>query len=398
MIDRRFSVSEKRTFGLNNFCSVYGVDEPYFLSVSKRCPSAICLFAEEIAAQIPPVPGLTKRPPLQPDRNLPEGRVSVISFPSTIAETRSVHAQIAELLRNGVPSTEIMVIAPFSADVYIDFLNHAANSDRADIKYFDTRESNPATSSTEFRALYAFARVAIDQNDHLALRALLALAHGYGPTFVRKVMTAAATSFAAALRGLAPLDDAAGRFMASVNQTLDAMRAAEAWQEAVDAVDTWLRWVGGRDARSWDFLRIDNQIVEFMNNTSPQAQDETLNFAPLGELLQGISSSQRGDRPPGASEVPVYTVHQAKGMQADYVFIIGAFTRAFTDQGAHLADGIRRLYVAVTRPKRELRISVGRSIRAANNPLARQVGANFVDLTPHVAEAATRVGIPLDRR
>ena len=116
-------------------------------------------------------------------------------------------------------------------------------------------------------------------------------------------------------------------------------------------------------------------------------------FREVAGALQTAVSSRRADRVLGDKDIGVYTVHQAKGLQAEHVFLLGAFTQAFVDENP--ADGIRRLYVAVTRARNNLTVTLGRFVRGKNNPLSRFLGTNAVELSPHVMEAAQRAGVTI---
>ena len=120
-------------------------------------------------------------------------------------------------------------------------------------------------------------------------------------------------------------------------------------------------------------------------------KDEFPLFREVADALLTVSSRRNIDRAPGEREIGVYTVYQAKGLQADHVFLLGAFTQAFVKENP--ADGIRSLYVAVTRARSSLTVTMGRFVRGKNNPLARHLGANVVELSPHITEAASRVGV-----
>lgn len=68
------------------------------------------------------------------------------------------------------------------------------------------------------------------------------------------------------------------------------------------------------------------------------------------------------------NDVLVYTVYQAKGQEADHVFVCGAHAEAFQDKDPSRSDGLRRLYVAITRSLNTLTLSIARD--AAGTRLA----------------------------
>ena len=207
-----FGFRDADPLGLNNFCRVYELDAPIYLTESWRCPQVVCQLAEAIAGRLPPVAGLTQRPALEAHPTVQAGHIDITSYPSPIRECRETHGKIAALLQDDVPSTDIMVIVPSNLGLYVKMLNDSAAQETPHISYYDTRATAKVANSREFRALYAFSRIGSDNNDHLAWRTLIWLAHGYGSTFVDRILNAAATSFAASLRGIGALNDHAGRF------------------------------------------------------------------------------------------------------------------------------------------------------------------------------------------
>lgn len=78
-----------------------------------------------------------------------------------------------------------------------------------------------------------------------------------------------------------------------------------------------------------------------------------------------------GDLPRRKNQVLVYTVFQAKGQEAEHVFICGAHADAFRDQDVANTDGLRRLYVAITRAIKTPTISFARDV--GSTPLHGQL-------------------------
>jgi len=391
-----FGFREADPLALNNFCSVYGVQAPVYLSVTWRCPEAVCRLAEEVAAQIPVVPTLSGRPPLQPHPDLPPGEVAIRTFPSTVAEARWVHSQIGGLLDQGNRSGEIMVIVPYGLDVYLNFLNEAASLDGSGITYYDTRTEDPTRELDEFRSLYAFCRLAEHQNDQLAWRTLLHMARGWGRRFMEGIFHVEASSFVAALRGVAGLDARAARLLRSIEDTIQKVQCASCIDEACEAVGGWLNDLAGVGSPDWSPVLNLPEVrelfpAEVAGCERMRPAEPEFDCRALGRALLAASSAQRADRPAGEKEIGVHTVHQAKGLEADHVFLMGAFTQAFVDRSP--ADGIRRLYVAVTRAKISLAVTLGRFVKGRRNALSQRLGLNSVELTPHVVEAAKRAGV-----
>ena len=73
----------------------------------------------------------------------------------------------------------------------------------------------------------------------------------------------------------------------------------------------------------------------------------------------------------------------------DHVYVAGAFYQAFLDQAP--ADGLRRLYVALTRAMHSLTVTLPRYVK--HTQLSRVIGADATGLLPAFAEACTQAGV-----
>lgn len=399
--DDRQSIYEFRDadpFGLNNFCRVYDVEGPVYENVSWRCPDLVCGLAEAVASQIPPVEGLEDRPPLTPHPSLPPGEVNILTFPSTVAEARWVHSRVEQLAADGVPNGEIMVIVPFGIDIYLKFMNDISEECGSSLVYFDTRATDPLTDLAEFRILYAFCRLTVQADDHLAWRTLVHLSRGFGPKFMSRLWKAEVSNFAVALRSVAGLDDRTRQLVDAISRCTASVQAARSVDVIIASVADWFVTFGPGSALDWSPVTQLPEVNPLLGEMEIDEEftalvEEVPMCRALADALMRAMSAQKADRAQSANEIGVHTVHQAKGLEADHVFLMGAFTQAFTDRNP--ADGIRKLYVAITRPRRTLSITLGRFIRASNNPLSKLLRADAVDLTPHIQEAAARAGIPI---
>ncbi len=388
-----FGFREADPNALNNFCRVYGLTEPFYMSESRRCPEVICLLAEEVASRMPPIAGLTERPPLHAHASVQPGEVSIATYPSAIREAKEAHADIVRRRELGALSSDFMVIVPRGIEIYIQMLNQASSDANDGVVYFDTRTKAGLADSPEFRALYALCRIARQRNDHLAWRTLIYLARGYRPTFVRSILNAAATTFTAALSGMAALNEQAGRIWSATTEAIGRMREAESWNQLLQAADGWLDSMDRPVDRDWEQLTNAEEWQEIAASELPTGEEAERRFEILAGSLLQVTQRRRGDSAPEENEIPVYTIHQSKGLQAKHVYLVGASATAFLDSGDSPADGVRRLYVGLTRSMESLAISIGWRIQHRHFPLHKRLGVDAVELTPHVAESAHALGI-----
>ncbi len=122
----------------------------------------------------------------------------------------------------------------------------------------------------------------------------------------------------------------------------------------------------------------------------PEAMTEVPAHRTLLAACQKIAHRRIGEEKPAASEVRIYTIHAAKGQQWNHVFIAGAFYHAFLDQ-ATPADGLRKLYVGLTRAMRRLTVTMPRYVQYTQ--VARMIGANATGFLQQFVEACDEVGI-----
>jgi superfamily I DNA/RNA helicase len=224
---------------------------------------------------------------------------------------------------------------------------------------------------------------------------LIQLARGYGPAFVLSILNTTATTFTAALSGMAALNQQAGRIWSTTIEVIERMREVESWSQLLEAADSWLDSMGRNAGRDWEQLTGADEWQEISATDMPVAEDAGRRFEILAGSLMQMAQRRRGDSDPGENEIPVYTIHQSKGLQATHVYLLGASATAFLDSGTSPADGVRKLYVGLTRSRHSLSVSVGRWIQHRHFALHQRLGVNAVELSPHIAEAAQAQGIPI---
>jgi DNA helicase-2/ATP-dependent DNA helicase PcrA len=141
----------------------------------------------------------------------------------------------------------------------------------------------------------------------------------------------------------------------SLKQVADAMQAGKPADAVETAIDGWYGdYLKGAYADYADRLEELNALVGFA-----QRFDETQDFLAQILLLNSETSDRHVDTQ--ADAVKLTTVHQAKGLEYDVVFVIGLADGQFPGRRSIEAGDVeeeRRLfYVAVTRARNELYLS-----------------------------------------
>lgn len=375
-----FRAADERA--LHNFPGVYNVP-PEYLSRSWRCPEAICVFAEEIAKVLPALEGI-ERPQLIP---WPEGRdpgsIRVISAGSPRGEANWVISECARLItEEGIAPCDIMVIAASYFNQVFSSLKKAVESVAAlPFEFYDPRGFSPAAGAVTVRLLRAGARLLQDADDQMAWRTLVWATKGLGPSRQVDILQAGQASYLQNLQSVAGHDKVCEQVLTAGKSLIEKYKE----QEEVAAKDlvTFLADQVGRSGLDLESL-----------SALPGDLGES---APVATWVQAvIELSQKTqvapeDRP---NDIPVRTILGAKGLEAPVVFLVSAIPQSFTKFGS-VADGIRRLYVAITRTKDILYISAPRSLYKSG--LGSAVESNYGGLEDSVTRTAELLGISVEK-
>lgn len=358
---------------LHRFPEAYSLPTVDYLSRSNRCPKRICDFAEAVSAELPPLPGIN-RPALSawPGRS-DEGRVRIVTLPSPIAEARWVREQCQELLDDGVPAPDVMIIVSrFYGDVLAALRQAVDEADRTTFDFYDPRLADPIADDLSARLLGSAARLVVDPEDHMAWRTLTWATPGLGESRITRLLTAGETDFLRNLKKVGPGDAVclkpleAGQFVLN-NYTNDQALPA---REVVNAL-----------ADRLDIQNLDQAILDAL---VAEVGEEAPAREWLGQIFELSISTQvdPNERPNG---IAVRTIFSAKGLEAPHVFVMNAIQQSFSGRG-NPADGLRQLYVAATRSSSHLTISAPRYLGYSR--LGHSVNSNVGGLANLVTRAA----------
>lgn len=213
---------------LHKFPEVYGLEEVDYLFRSRRCPRAVCDFADAVAEGLPPLEGI-ERPPLEPwpGRDEP-GTLRVVTTPGAVTEARWVVQECAALMRDGVAPSDIMIItSSFFDRVFAHLKGEAANSQTATFEFYDPRSTDPKANDTGVRLLSAGARLLVDRTDQMAWRSLVYATPGLGDHRLTRLLTANQASFLRNLEVVAGGDAVCNRPLQAGITLLDRMGQEE---------------------------------------------------------------------------------------------------------------------------------------------------------------------------
>ena len=372
---------EADELALHRFGKVYGVPaDP--LTESWRCPQRVCDLAEAIARPLPPLPDFV-RPALVPRAGRAgAGAIRLLVARSPTAEARWIAGECLRLIGAGTRAQDIMVVtASFYDAVFASLAEAAGELDGEPFKFYDPRETDPAAESTAVRLLGAGARILVDESDQVAWRTLVWATPQLGPDRLTRILCASEGDYRRNLEKVGRTDTVCGRPLAAGRAVLERFRG----QAEVNAREL----VGVLT----DALGLTGLDITPLAAAESEASDVT---APANEWATAVVElSQSTLVPPEErpNDIPVRTVHGAKGLEGPVVFLASAIESCFTGRGG-AADGIRRLYVAATRASASLYISAPRHLRWTR--LGKVAETNVGGLAGLVMDAGTRVGLRVE--
>jgi DNA helicase-2/ATP-dependent DNA helicase PcrA len=243
----------------------------------------------------------------------------------------------------------------------------------------------------EIRDAIAYLRVVAQPADDLALERIINLPkRGLGDATIqlfRRAARSAETSLFQAIRFLAGTDELRPKVRSTVIRLLDDFDRWRALAETTTPrilTETVLEesgyvamWQADRSPEAPGRLENLKELV--------QAEDE---FETLGGFLEHVGLVMDNAQDPAADMVTIMTLHSAKGLEFDRVFLPGWEEGVFPNQRAIDQGGIKALeeerrlgYVGITRARRHLTICYAAN-RRIYNQWAASVPARFIEELP----------------
>jgi DNA helicase II / ATP-dependent DNA helicase PcrA len=335
--------------------------------------------------------------------------VRVFESTSDYAEAQWLLEEIQQLHRGGMPRSEIALLYRSNAQsrVLESALFNASMPYRVygGLRFFERAEIKHAL---------AYLRLLENANDDTSfLRVVNFPARGIGARSVELLQDAAKASGRSLSQSVDAVAGKAGANLQAFVQKIDGMRTATAGLTLREIIDHILQHTG-----LIDFYRTDKEgqdrienLEELVNAAESfvtqegfgkdavglpideQATDTTPD-ADTGEIMSPLAaflthaSLEAGDNQAqaGADAIQLMTVHSAKGLEFDAVFITGIEEGLFPhEQSLSDADGVeeerRLMYVAITRARQRLYLSFSQT-RMLHGQTRYNVKSRFFDELP----------------
>ena len=340
--------------------------------------------------------------------------VRVHEAPSDYAEAQWLLEEIGSLHRAGTARSEIALLYRSNAQsrVLESALFNAGMPYRVygGLRFFERAEVKHAL---------AYLRLLENANDDTSfLRVVNFPARGIGARSVELLQDVARASGRSLAQSVGGVDGAAGKKLMAFVQLIDQLRdqtrgltlreiidhmleasglrffykhdkegedRLENLEELVNAAESFVTQEGfGKDAVA---LPVDEQAGAFLaTETAPDADTGEI-LSPLAAFLTH-ASLEAGDNQAQAGQdaIQLMTVHSAKGLEFDAVFITGIEEGLFPhEQSLSDADGVeeerRLMYVAITRARRRLYLSFSQT-RLLHGQTRYNVKSRFFDELP----------------
>ena len=342
--------------GIRQFPDDYPGSQDLPLEVCKRCDTAILELAEFVA-QLDP---RRIQKGIRPEEGRPTGEVALLRFPRQEPEAESIGALCRHLIdHEDVPPDEILVLLRVDTHrAYSSTLQAAL--ERHGVPVALTAESGSVLDETPGRIVLALMRLVVNERDDLAWRTLLGERPGnrIGEESLLRIYERAREQrvrFTDALDSLADGTDALGRRLKNETDTVTAIierfqHLADDDQEDDVDIPASIREMATAILR--DGAETEG-IATFIAEAATQSGATNMRSILTALESAGEDIEQELER----GKVNILTMHRAKGLTADIVFVVAAEDEHLPgrqDEEPGLGDERRLLFVSLSRARHAL--------------------------------------------
>jgi len=320
--------------------------------------------------------------------------IRVFEAYSDVDESRFIVDEVAELVREGVPRHQIALLYRSNAQSRV-LEHHLFTAGvpyrvHGGLRFFDRQEIKHAL---------AYLRLIANPDDDTAFARVVNFpTRGIGTRSIEALQEAAHAANSSLYNAAATLTGKAGTSVARFARLIEALRAdtqalllPEMIDHVIEASGLRQHYLADREGqdRLENLDELVNAAAAFLHEEGDPIDDAeaTLDGGPLASFLAHASleagEHQAGE---GAEAVQLMTVHAAKGLEFDVVFITGLEQGLFPhENAAQERDGLeeerRLMYVAVTRARHRLYLSHAQT-RLLHGQTRYSLPSGFLDELP----------------
>ncbi len=321
-------------------------------------------------------------------------RIEIVESYNEYEEAYAVAARIAQVrMRYKAPLGEIAVLYRTNAQSRV--IEEALRNRNLAYRVFG---GLAFYQRKEVKDAVCYFRLAVNPDDDEALRRVINTPkRGIGDTTVNKLVSAAVATGTSMYRvlcdpessGLAVNKGTLGKlrafsdlitsFVRLNNDGADALVLAKKIYEGTGLLKEYMsdstpETISKRD----NLLELMNAVENFTATAKEQASEHTgmSDFLAYVSLLTDLDTAEVGD-----DSITLMTIHSAKGLEFDCVFIVGAeeelFPSGMCKTNSEIEEERRLMYVAITRARRFCMISYA-ARRTVNGQMANRVPSRFI--------------------
>lgn len=371
--------------GIRRFTEDYHPCVDLSLEICHRCDRSILRIAEFVADL--DVDRLRKNTRARDDAAA--GEVHLFCFADQHQEAREIARLCKHLIQvKNVKADEILVL--LRSDRYralSSVLQQALTQEGVAVA--EHAESSPLDAD-DGRLVFVVLRLLVHRGDNLAWRTVLQLHKGIGPSSLRAVKDWARSNdvqFTAALQAIKENPERVKRVGKRIAQTVAEYETLlERFSQDDPPLDEQIQRTA-RQAVADEEQR--EKIVAFLSAIAEETGSESLNG--LVNALGASLDTAEQELVEGA--VNILTMHKAKGLNADVVFIVGAEDEFIPgrNEGQREGDERRLLFVSMSRARHRLFISYCGKRVGYQARLGRESGRPDRSLTRFLRDAPIRV-------
>jgi DNA helicase-2/ATP-dependent DNA helicase PcrA len=334
--------------GIRRFSDTYVPSESLVLEECRRCDRSILDLSQYVARQD------TRRldKPLHASETAEDGLVRILRFPTQNEEAQAITSICSRLVNehNVAPGNILILLRLDKNEKFSKPIRAALEA--AGLEAATVANPLAPLNEVEGRRYISILRLIVNPQDHLSWRTMLEIRHNnIGPTTINSINNLAQE------RGI------------SFSAAIDLIKENPAIINRGNLLATEIEEIEGivTDARG---EAQNTDLSEFLHDLAEEHIDEERerrvvveifsrvlrggNIETIEQLLRAINVSiENGEQDVEDNAVNIMTMHQAKGLSADAVFVVAAEEEYIPGraQGAEIEDERRLLYVSLTRAR-----------------------------------------------